>query len=165
MCRDNREDMCVGMLVDMCVDMYGHVCRHTYIWGLFIHVNRHVVLTCLHTRSAGVGARMCGWAHVLRCIRARMCGRGGVASSAQHHREDGPTSRLVHVSMGKEQCAVVVSLFRMKLWVVEVDTESGLRSPCRWVLCNEVCYVGMEETKKAEGQGHVHIQKTRKSGN
>ena len=31
-----------------------------------------------------------------------------LASSAQHHREDGPTSSLGHVSMGKEQCAVVL---------------------------------------------------------
>ena len=33
----------------------------------------------------------------------------GVASSAQHHREDGPASSPGHLSMGTEQCAVLFS--------------------------------------------------------
>ena len=37
-------------------------------------------------------------------------GTEGLASSAQPHREDEPTSSLGHVCMRKEQCAVVVSL-------------------------------------------------------
>ena len=48
---------------------------------------------------------VCGWVD----------GEGG-ASSAQHHREDEPTSSLGYVSMGKEQCAVAVSLLKLKLW-------------------------------------------------
>ena len=43
-------------------------------------------------------------------------GDRGEASSTQHHREDGPTSSLGHVSMGREQCVVVVSLLKLKLW-------------------------------------------------
>ena len=34
---------------------------------------------------------------------------GGLASPAQHHREDGPTASLGPVSTGTEQCAVVIS--------------------------------------------------------
>ena len=40
----------------------------------------------------------------------------GSVSSAQHSLEDGPTSSLRHVSMCKEQCAVVASFLKLKLW-------------------------------------------------
>ena len=35
--------------------------------------------------------------------------RRGLASSAQHHQEDGPASSPENLSMGTEQCAVVFS--------------------------------------------------------
>ena len=42
-----------------------------------------------------------------RLLAAEEEGEGGLASSAQHHR-DAPTSSFGQVSEGKEQCAVVV---------------------------------------------------------
>ena len=45
----------------------------------------------------------------------RMCGQG-LASLTQNHQGGGPTSSLGRVSMGTEQCVVVVLLLKLKLW-------------------------------------------------
>ena len=65
---------------------------------------------------------------------------GGVASSAQCHQEDGPTSSLGRLSMGTAQCAVVVllaislvsSLMKLKLWLrlIQGRAEKHLQIPC-----------------------------------
>ena len=52
-----------------------------------------------------------------------MGGQGGWGSSAWHHRGDGPTSSLGHVSMGKEQKAVYSDGL-----VVEVEAAVLVRS-------------------------------------
>ena len=58
----------------------------------------------LHSRPGPNSGSTCGW---------------GSASSAHHHREEGRTSPLGHMSMGKEQCVVFVPLVEaeaMLLW-------------------------------------------------
>ena len=49
---------------------------------------------------------------------------GGLASSAQHHQGDGPTSSLKCVNMGTEQCAVVISLLKLKLWLRSIQSQA-----------------------------------------
>ena len=53
--------------------------------------------------------------------------RGWLAGSAQHHRGDGPTSSLGRVSMCPEQCAVVISLFKLKLCLKSIQSRLGGR--------------------------------------
>ena len=63
---------------------------------------------------------------------------GGLASSAQHHREDGPASLLGHESMGKEQRAVCSGSL-----VVEVEAAALLMCKCVCVrACVCVCVGG-----------------------
>ena len=51
-------------------------------------------------------------------------GGGGMARSTQHHQGDGPASSLGRVSMGTEQCAVVISLLKLKLWLKSIQSRA-----------------------------------------
>ena len=52
-----------------------------------------------------------------------------MASSAQHHREDGPTSSLGHVSMGREHYAEVVLLRLHAGWLARHRTIEKMSAP------------------------------------
>ena len=75
---------------------------------------RMVAIVCARAARAGVLARHSSIEETARPHPMHMCGKGKkrcVASSARHHRKDGRSSLLGHVSMSKEQRAESILSF------------------------------------------------------
>jgi hypothetical protein len=92
------------------------VCSGVLIGGLLDVLELEAVVEVVQSRAESQyrwGRQCRSWRRSRRvsevCRRASEAqGGGGLASSAQHHQEDGPASSLGRLSMGTEQCAVVV---------------------------------------------------------
>ena len=91
-------------------------------------------------------------------------GEGGreVASSAQHHQGDRPTSSRGPVRMGKEHRAVcsggLVVEVEAAVWLKSGLSPSRVEEVVDEVLHHGRVYLTMVETKRAEGHWHADIQ-------